>query len=89
MSQPQPQKQKWSLDDIVKAIGLINAIAAQGAAQWASIKAALAAQGYDADTAILDAGIADAERRKALALREASAPATAGELGVHAGSTGE
>lgn len=65
-------------------------VIAQGAAAWESVKAALAAHGIEADTAILDGVIADAQRRADLARSEAGfQPKTGAELGVPAGSTGE
>lgn len=56
----------------------------KGATVWADIQKVLAAHGIAADTAALDAVIADAARRKALAEQDAAVAQVSGT-----GSTGE
>lgn len=65
-------------------LGVLQQVEAAGSGAWDSVKAALAAHGIEADTAQLDAVIADAARRKALAEREARdviGPISTGNLG--------
>lgn len=54
-----------------------------------AILATLAAHGIDAENALLDTAAADADRRKALAEREASSAATTAPLGVPPSAAGE
>lgn len=60
-----------SIDVVLKWLGLLPQIISGGTAVYASVKAALAAHGIEAENAELDAVMADADRRKALALHEA------------------
>jgi hypothetical protein len=58
---------------IFQWIALGQKVMAGGSAVYASVKAALAAHGIEADTDQLDAVIADAEKRKAMAEAETQA----------------
>lgn len=69
-------------------LALGQQVVAAGAGVLGQIQDVLKANGIEADTAALEQVIADADRRKALAERDAR-PATAAELGIHAGSTGD
>lgn len=59
------------LQTALKWLALGQQVIAAGAGPWAEIKAVMAAHGIEADTAALDAVIADADRRKALAEADA------------------
>ena len=71
---------------ILQWIGVLQRIQASGGTAYAEIKGVLAAHGIEADTAALDAVIADASRRKAIAQREATGDVSGP---VVTGSTGE
>ena len=62
----------FSIDFILKWIGILPQIAQAGSAAVAAVKGALAAHGIEADTAELDAVALDADRRKAIAEAEAA-----------------
>ena len=59
------------LQEVLKWLALAQQIKAAGEGPWNQIKAVLAANGIEADTAALDVVIADADRRKALAEADA------------------
>ncbi len=61
------------LQTALKWLALGQQVFAAGAGPWSQIKDVLAANGIEADTAVLDAVIADADRRKALAEADAKA----------------
>lgn len=60
-----------NLAAILQWLAIAQQIEAKGADAWAQIKQSLTDNGIDADTSELDAVIADAARRKALADSEA------------------
>lgn len=76
------------LQSVLQWLAIGQQVVQAGAGVMAQIRSVLEANGIEADTAALDQVIADADRRRAIAEREAR-PATAAELGAHAGSTGE
>lgn len=67
-----------TLQAILQWITLLGQIEQKGSAAFAAVKQALANHGIEADTAALDAVIADAARRKALAEAEARPPSSPG-----------
>jgi hypothetical protein len=82
----------FSLATLTQLLGLWQRILdaeSRGVQVWQTIKAAVPDQGAESDTAALDAVIADAQRRRDIAEREANGTASAAELGVHAGSNGD
>jgi len=78
-----------SLTAIFQWLTIGQQVIAKGSAAFGAVKAALAAHGIEADTSALDEVIVDGERRAARARAEATAPATAEQLGAPHGSTGE
>lgn len=62
-----------NLQAIIQWIAVLERVQAAGGKGWAEIKAAIAAQGFEADTAAIDAALEDVARRKAIAAREAGA----------------
>lgn len=63
-----------NLAAVLQWLDIAQQIEAKGEGVWTAIKAVLVDHGIEADTAALDAAIADAARRKALAEHEAAGP---------------
>jgi len=63
-----------TIPEILKWIGLFQQIHTAGGSAWADVKAALANHGIEADTAALDAVIADADARAARRRGDAAEP---------------
>lgn len=79
---------RFSVDGIIKWIGVLQQIQAKGKPAIDAVRAALAAHGIEADNALLDGVIADDARREALARRDAAgADDVTGP--VNTGSTGD
>lgn len=63
-----------TLQAIFQWLALLQQLEQKGSAAFAAVKQVLATHGIEGDTAALDAVIADAARRKALAEAEARPP---------------